>query len=608
MLSNSALSFFKKLPSLLITHKRPNLLRTKHSRQSLGFERLEDRNLLASATFNDGAIFILGDPTDDKITITAVDDLHIQVKVNDVIDEVFSAASVSRIVVWGGAGNDRIENSTHKFSDQYGQEGNDELIGGFVSDSLSGGLGDDTISGRALDDLLLGGAGNDMLLGGNGDDSLTGGEGDDLLLGADGNDSLAGNDGEDRLWGQVGDDQLIGNGGLNFLHGGRGDDTIHGGHGDDSIWGGEGQDSIFGGLGDDWITGGEGNDLLSGGDGKDFLRGDAGNDEISGGSGNDRVEGSEGNDTLQGGSENDFLVGGQGDDAIGGNDGHDQLSGGTGNDTLLGGNGQDDLQGGSGDDWLDGGDQNDRLFGDQGTDWLEGGLGNDGLFGGIGEETDQLNGGHGSDRFLIWGDNDKINDASSLEGIVRFANTAPNYNFEYREQLSNWTSADIRAIDDSLQEIHRRVGSSLLLRNTTGNQPTTFVKNDGGTRGYFGVNYNRGYRLISMNLTNNSVYNGRFDPSNDRHRAHVIRVVQHELGHSWDSSSEIRRYLRGSKIWNEFISLEERGIKWQPNLIPIENFADAIDYAIDNQTVNDHRQPILNLLNRFFAELRDLGS
>lgn len=616
MLSKSAFGFVKKLPSLLTRqsralHKGSKLKRNKGivRLRQLEFEKLEDRNLLATVSLTDGVIHVVGNDTDDRITITTTENRDIRVRVNNEINELFPDESVSQIVVWGRDGDDYIENSTHKFSEQFGQAGDDELIGGYVADSISGGEGNDTISGRGQDDLLLGGAGDDNILGGSGDDSLNGGDGDDLLLGADGNDSLVGNAGNDILWGQFGDDQLIGSGGLNNLHGGIGNDTIHGGNDNDSIWGGDGQDSIYGGLGDDWIAGESGNDLLHGGEGRDFLRGDAGNDNIAGGNGNDRAEGGEGNDTLLGGGENDFLVGGLGNDTIRGNGGHDQLSGGRGNDTLAGGDGQDVLLGGHGDDWLGGGDQNDRLFGNQGTDWLEGGNGNDGLFGGIGGESDQLLGGSGSDRFIIWENVDNVRDVSSLEAVSRFTNSAPNYRFEYGERLSNWTEAEIRAIDDSFQEIHNRVGSSLLLRNTIdGGDPTTYVKTDGGSRGYFGANYERNYRLISLNLTDSSAYDGEFDPENARHRAHVGRLVQHEIGHSWDSSSEIRRHLRGSDIWDRFTALEDRGIVWHASLSSIENFADALDFAIDNASVNDNRQPILDLFNEFFAELRDLGS
>ena len=615
MLFNSALCFLKKQSSQIskrlrsrIDCRKPGKTWDKRRLAPLEYEKLENRNLLASATFTDGVVYILGNETNDRITITSTENREILVRVNNVIDELFSEALVSRIVVWAGDGNDRIENSTHRFSEQYGQAGNDELIGGFVSDSISGGEGNDEISGRGLDDLLVGGPGNDSLFGGNGDDSLNGGSGDDRLLGGNGNDSLVGNEGEDRLWGQAGDDQLIGSSGANYLLGGLGDDTIFGGTGDDNIWGGAGLDSAFGGLGDDWIVGEAGNDILNGGDGRDFLRGDAGNDSLAGGSGNDRLEGGVGDDSLLGGSENDYLIGGQGNDSVRGNDGHDQLSGGLGNDTLLGGDGQDILQGGNGDDRLEGENGNDRLFGNEGTDWLGGGNGNDGLFGGIGSESDQLHGGSGSDRFLVWGDIDDANDASSLEGVVQFSNSARGYRFEYGERLSSWTEAEIRAIDDSFQEIHQRVGSSILLRNTLYNSPTIFVKTDGGSRGYLGANYERGDRLISLNLTDSPVYNGQFDPDNARHHAHVARLVQHEIGHSWDSSSEIRRYLRGSRFWSEFTALEERGIAWHSNLNTIERFADAIDYAIDRSSINDHRQPIVDLINGLFADLRDLGS
>ena len=587
--------------------RKPEKQIGRRAESQLGFERLEGRSMLAAVTLSSGTIFVVGDNTDDTVAITETDAREIVVKVNDLEPAVFSEELVAQIIVWGRDGDDSIDNSTHKFSELFGQSGDDLLVGGFITDSISGGDGNDTIIGRGADDLLLGGAGNDTLSGNNGNDTLNGGDGDDLLLGEDGNDALYGSAGSDRLWGQAGDDQLIGTSGLNHLHGGAGNDSIFGGDDADAIWGGEGQDSISGGLGDDWIAGEAGHDRLLGGDGTDFLRGDQGNDEIFGGEGNDRVEGGQGNDTITGGAGSDLLIGDDGQDVIRGNDGHDTLDGGSGNDTLDGGSGFDDLSGGQGDDHLSGGDQNDRLFGNAGTDSLDGGNGNDGLFGGIGSESDRLVGGSGSDRFLIWEDRDDVTDASSTEGVVRFVDSI-NYRFEWNEQTYAWTEAEIRAIDDSFSQIHNRVGSSILLKsNVSGDRPTIFVKTDAGTRGYAGANYDRGSRLISLNLVNNPLYGGQFDPENTANRNHVGRLVQHELGHSWDSSSEIRRQLNGSSIFNRFVDLEERGIRWNNNLSTVESFADAMDYAIDRNTVNDHRQPIIDLFNELFSDLRDLG-
>ena len=617
MLCNSALDFLKNLPSQLFRRTQiPNkasklrLNRRNLRRQLFGFEKLEARNLLASVTLTDGTLLIVGDDTDDIVTITETGNRELQVRVNDSISEVFSADAVSLIVAEGGDGDDRIENSTHVNSEIFGEAGDDLLIGGFVDDTISGGEGNDTILGRGLDDSLFGDAGDDTLSGGNGQDLLNGGDGDDLLLGGDGDDSLFGDAGLDRLWGQLGNDQLFGSSGNNLLHGGLGDDIIHGGIGNDSIWGGDGDDSLFGGLGDDWLSGEAGDDLINGGEGRDFIAGGDGEDFLAGGEGNDRIEGGEENDTLLGGNDNDYLIGGLGDDSLRGNDGHDLITGEQGNDTLLGGAGQDDLQGGLGDDLLVGGEGNDRLFGNEGSDRLDGGGGNDGLFGGIGSGSDQLLGGSGSDRFLLFERTDNLIDASSLEGVVRFANSARNYRFEYGEQLSNWTEAEIRAVDDSFQAIHDRVGSSILLTNTLdSDDPTIYIKTDGGSRGYFGANYERGSRLISLNLTDSLAYvGGEFDPDNATHRNHIVRLVQHEIGHSWDSSSEIREFLRGSRIWSQFADLEDQGIVWHQNLISIENFAEALDYSIDRTTIADHRQPIVDLFNEFFRDLRELGS
>ena len=587
--------------------KKPRKHTGHRSDSPLGFERLEDRSMLAAVTLSGGIIFVVGDNTADEVTITENDSQEIVVQVNNLEPAVFSEHLVGQIIVWGRDGNDTIENSTHKFSELFGQSGNDQLIGGFVTDSISGGDGNDTIIGRGFDDLLLGGYGNDTLVGGTGNDTLNGGDGDDLLLGEDGNDALYGSAGDDRLWGQAGDDQLIGTSGYNHLHGGEGDDSIYGGENDDAIWGGAGNDLASGGLGDDWIAGEAGNDRLIGGEGTDFLRGDQGDDNLVGGDGNDRAEGGEGDDTILGGAGSDFLTGDIGDDSIQGDDGHDTIEGGIGNDSLHGGAGVDELSGGQGDDLLLGGDQNDRLFGNEGSDTLDGGNGNDGLFGGLGNFSDSLTGGAGSDRFLTFENQDRVSDASSTEGVVRFTNSI-NYRFEFNERLSAWTEAEIRAVDDAFEQIHTRVGSSILLQSNIGsNQPTIYAKTDAGTRGYLGANYDRGSRLISLNLTNNGLYRGHFDPDNASQSAHLIRLIHHEIGHSWDSSSEIRRHLDGSDIWNRFIDLEDRGIRWNSNISSTENFADAMSYAAANSSISDHRQPIVNLMNELFAELRNLG-
>jgi hypothetical protein len=87
-------------------------------------------------------------------------------------------AGVSRVVAFGGAGNDTIRVSARALipAELYGGDGNDTLQGGPGANILVGGAGDDT---------LIGGGGRNLLIGGIGADTLKGGGDDDLLLAGD---------------------------------------------------------------------------------------------------------------------------------------------------------------------------------------------------------------------------------------------------------------------------------------------------------------------------------------------------------------------------------------------------------------------------------------
>lgn len=96
-----------------------------------------------------------------------------------------------------------------------------------------------TLYGDENDNNLVGGIENEILLGYEGNDTLIGNEGTDVLVGSVGNDSLSG--GED-------DDLLIGN---------EGNDTIEGGSGKDNILPGSGTNTIDGGAGIDAVIYGD---------------------------------------------------------------------------------------------------------------------------------------------------------------------------------------------------------------------------------------------------------------------------------------------------------------------------------------------------------------
>ncbi|SFR48576.1 cadherin-like domain-containing protein [Litoreibacter janthinus] len=161
-----------------------------------------------------------------------------------------------------------------------GEDGNDELKGGYGNDTIFGEGGDDKLEGEDGDDTLDGGSGNDELDGGEGNDILDGGAGDDDLKGDYGDDTLLGGDGNDNL------------------DGGKGNDRLEGGDGDDILDGKYDDDELFGGAGDDTLIGGKGNDTLSGGDGADNISGDYDRDTIIGGTDGDVVDGGSGGDDF----------------------------------------------------------------------------------------------------------------------------------------------------------------------------------------------------------------------------------------------------------------------------------------------------------------------
>jgi Ca2+-binding RTX toxin-like protein len=87
----------------------------------------------------------------------------------------FTTASVHRIVIHGGAGNDQVMIADKLLV-------NAVVFGGAGNDHLRGGGGNDVLVGGAGNDHLHGGPGRDILIGGAGKDHLVGGKGNNLLL------------------------------------------------------------------------------------------------------------------------------------------------------------------------------------------------------------------------------------------------------------------------------------------------------------------------------------------------------------------------------------------------------------------------------------------
>ena len=89
----------------------------------------------------------------------------------------YATSSVSRILAYGGPGDDSIIvfPTITLAADLFGGDGNDFLVGGGGNNVLVGGAGDDFLIGGRGRNLLIGGAGSDVLLGTGGDDILIGG-------------------------------------------------------------------------------------------------------------------------------------------------------------------------------------------------------------------------------------------------------------------------------------------------------------------------------------------------------------------------------------------------------------------------------------------------
>lgn len=86
-------------------------------------------------------------------------------------------ATINRVVILGGDGNDTIDASAFNVSvEVYGGNGDDTITGGSAADILVGGAGNDTLNGGS-------GTGRDLLIGGAGRDTIRGNGADDILVG-----------------------------------------------------------------------------------------------------------------------------------------------------------------------------------------------------------------------------------------------------------------------------------------------------------------------------------------------------------------------------------------------------------------------------------------
>ncbi len=264
--------------------------RSKSRDTTLGYQRFEERRLLAGIEFTaaTGQVLIGGTDANDVARVTQSGN-SITVTQQGFQSRTFNAASVNSVLFVGLRGDDFFENQTSINSFAFGQVGNDTLIGGSGNDRLVGNGNDDIIRGNGGDDVIVAGIGNDQIDAGAGNDRVLGVNGINVIEGGTGNDSIFGGNGNDTITDSGGENLLVGSGGNDTITGGTDADNIFGGAGNDVIQGGGGNDRIYAQGGNDTVSGGAGDDVVGGNDGDDVLQGEQGNDRLIGGAGNDRA-------------------------------------------------------------------------------------------------------------------------------------------------------------------------------------------------------------------------------------------------------------------------------------------------------------------------------
>jgi Ca2+-binding RTX toxin-like protein len=287
-------------------------------------------------------------------------------------------------VLVGGAGNDLLD----------GGPGADQMAGGAGDDTYyvdgfddmiveAGNGGIDTIvgSGRMgpnIERLVVGPAGGAGAYGNNLDNEMIGGPGNDVLDGGAGNDTLTGGGGADRLSGGAGDDTYYTDGfDTVYEVANEGVDTVYA-SAYASLWSWSNVENLtLTGTGSFNGTGNALANVLIGNAGNNELSGDAGNDFLDGGPGADRLIGGSGNDSYVVDDAADLVIemSGQGTDSVAASVSY-VLDVNVENLTLTGsaaingtGNGlANTLQGNAGDNLLDGGAGGDTLRGGAGED------------------------------------------------------------------------------------------------------------------------------------------------------------------------------------------------------------------------------------------------
>ncbi|HEX8522819.1 MAG TPA: calcium-binding protein [Tepidisphaeraceae bacterium] len=415
-------------------------------------QTLEQRRLLAFADLtSSGTLLVNGTAAADTIKVSQ-DDVNVVVEVDGAAFN-FTRASVHRIYLDAGAGDDTVTITAKHRATLLGGEGNDKLVGGPYADFLDGQGGDDTLNGEGANDTLNGGAGKDVMeygdrtIGFNFDvgqvqnavypvvaRSSDGAEEDDAK---DYFETVAATNQNDTFTPLVGQGKLLPY--AITLIGRGGDDVFKGGGGELPLTeiGGPGKDYFGGYTGgaaankSPTVLGGPGNDSFElaaawgytdGGSGADSMVGTStralgfvdlnqyrdvenaigATGDVIGNAQNNYITFAQMDNApsktlvANGNGGNDTIVGSEFNDSLSGGDGDDVISGAIGRDKIYGGEGNDALNGNGGDDRIYGGNGNDTLVGSGGRDALYGEAGGD-LFMCRDKHIDTLVGGSGDD-------------------------------------------------------------------------------------------------------------------------------------------------------------------------------------------------------------------
>jgi Ca2+-binding RTX toxin-like protein len=398
----------------------------------------------------------------------------------------------------------------------YGFNSHETIAGTKFGDYIDAGDGDDTEYGDDGNDVLIGNAGADHVYGENGDDYIDGGELPDFLDGGDGNDEVHGGNDVDVVIGGNGDDILYGEAGVDELQGGSGDDYLNGvseadfiyaGYGNDIVVGEEGLDTTFGEWGDDQMFGGAGPDQLFGGEGDDILHGGSGGnnlnlnvDECLGGKGfninsyndlgltldviadlNFQNINPVGSTAAQSAPFGQLLVDIQGLEGTGFSD---QMIGDGVRNWLIGGGGSDILSGGAGDDVIIG--DNIRLDILDGTYNLTKTFLTGGLLGTSDKHFTDLLKSYKDFEFGKDGGAVGSNDIATYAGVrsnftiitldINGANVSGTTNTPYALRVIDSTGAETTAAGDLLIGIDKIVfGYDFEAISTAGNRPHVFI-------------------------------------------------------------------------------------------------------------------------------------